>query len=141
MWFRSDPFDEHLNSFTFWVQIKGIPLQFITRRMITHIGHTMSHLLETEFEGDGALHVDYVRVMAHSTPVSTNFLIWRRYDCFKILILESLQFLSCLWDAHPWGCWMPSKYNPVLDSPNDDDGNDNDDHPPASARSMIFSRL
>lgn len=54
--------DESLKQIPFWVQIIGIPLRFLTLRMITFIGENLGHFLETDFGGDGAVLVDYVRV-------------------------------------------------------------------------------
>jgi len=54
--------DQDLKRIPFWIQIRGIPLHFLTLRMITSIGRRMGHFLETDFGGDGAVLVDYVRV-------------------------------------------------------------------------------
>lgn len=54
--------DEDLKRIPFWVQIRGIPLHFLTLCMITFIGESLGVFIETDFGGDGAVLVDYVRV-------------------------------------------------------------------------------
>lgn len=54
--------DDDLKRIPFWIQIRGIPLHLLTLRMITSIGGRMGHFLETDFGGDNAVLVDYVRV-------------------------------------------------------------------------------
>lgn len=57
-----DLLDEELGFIPFWVQVRGIPMQFLTRRMVIHIGEIMGHYLDTDFQIDGMHNVDYVRV-------------------------------------------------------------------------------
>lgn len=59
---NSSLIDADLKRIPFWIQIRGIPLHFLTLRMITSIGGRMGHFLETDFGGDNAVLVDYVRV-------------------------------------------------------------------------------
>lgn len=40
-------FDEDLKRIPMWVQICGIPLQFLTLKMVTHIGESLGHFMET----------------------------------------------------------------------------------------------
>ncbi|KAG7599472.1 Reverse transcriptase domain [Arabidopsis suecica] len=54
--------DEDLKYIPFWVQVRGIPLHFLTTRMVTHIGENLGHFMETDYGGDGSVMVDYVRV-------------------------------------------------------------------------------
>ena len=54
--------DQDLQRIPFWIQIRGIPLHFLTERMVTSIGGRLGHFLETDFGGDGTALVDYVRV-------------------------------------------------------------------------------
>lgn len=54
--------DVELKRIPIWIQIKGIPLHLLTLRMVTFIGENLGHFLETDFGGDGAVMVDYVRV-------------------------------------------------------------------------------
>ncbi|KAL0846641.1 hypothetical protein Bca101_019887 [Brassica carinata] len=54
--------DEELNFIPFWIQVRGIPIQFLTLRMVTHIGGIMGHFMETDFQADGTQNVDFVRI-------------------------------------------------------------------------------
>ena len=54
--------DQDLQRIPFRVQIRGIPLHFLTERMVTTIGGRLGHFMETDFGGDGTALVDYVRV-------------------------------------------------------------------------------
>lgn len=54
--------DDEIKYILFWVQMKGIPLHFLTKRMVKSIGERMGAFIETDFAGDGAVLVDYIRV-------------------------------------------------------------------------------
>lgn len=54
--------DEDPKHIPFWVQIRGISLCFLTQRMITFIGEQLGHFIETDFDEDNAIMIDYVRV-------------------------------------------------------------------------------
>ncbi|CAN7062939.1 unnamed protein product, partial [Brassica oleracea var. botrytis] len=53
---------EDLNYMTFWVQVRGIPHQYLTQRMVIHIGHELGDYIETDFQSEGTHNVDYVRI-------------------------------------------------------------------------------
>ncbi|XP_023638967.1 uncharacterized protein LOC17886101 [Capsella rubella] len=46
--------NEDLKTIPFWIQIRGIPVNYLTLRLITFIGDSLGHFLETDFGGDGA---------------------------------------------------------------------------------------
>lgn len=54
--------EDDLNFIPFWVQIKGIPLHFLIKRIIREIRINIGNYLETDFEGEGAVLGYYVRV-------------------------------------------------------------------------------
>lgn len=54
--------DEDMQYISFWVQVRGIPIQYLSQRMVIRIGHEMGQFLETDFQTDGAQNVDYVRI-------------------------------------------------------------------------------
>lgn len=54
--------DEELKYIPLWVQIKVIPLHFLTLKMVKYIGEKLGNYIEIDFVGDGAILVDYVRV-------------------------------------------------------------------------------
>lgn len=51
-----------INFIPFWVQIRGIPVQFLNREIIAHIGRAMGQVLEVDYEAEAAARVEYVRV-------------------------------------------------------------------------------
>ncbi|KFK35638.1 hypothetical protein AALP_AA4G017000 [Arabis alpina] len=53
---------EMLNFIPFWIQIRGIPLQFMNQDVIAHIGRAMAMLLEIDYTAEAATRVEYVRV-------------------------------------------------------------------------------
>ncbi|KAG2310874.1 hypothetical protein Bca52824_022431 [Brassica carinata] len=53
--------DLMLNSIPFWVQIRGIPLQFLTEPVIRHIGDTMGEVIKVDFAQEANVAVEFVR--------------------------------------------------------------------------------
>ena len=54
--------DAEFKRIPFWIQIRGIPLRFLTARIITSIGERMGLFLETNLGRDGVVLTDYVMV-------------------------------------------------------------------------------
>lgn len=54
--------NDELKFIPFWVQVRGIPIQFLTQRMVVHIGRLMGQFMETDFTAEGSSSVDYVCV-------------------------------------------------------------------------------
>lgn len=54
--------NEDLGFISFWVQVRGIPIQFLSTRMVTRIRQEMGQFLETDFQTDDAQNVDFVRI-------------------------------------------------------------------------------
>ncbi|XP_024004977.1 uncharacterized protein LOC112082109 [Eutrema salsugineum] len=50
-----------LNFIPFWVQVRGIPLQFLNEDVIRHIGCAMGMVLEVEFDAEAAARVEFAR--------------------------------------------------------------------------------
>lgn len=53
---------EMLNFIPFWIQIRGIPLQFMNQEAIAHIGREMAMLMDVDYNAEAAARVEYVRV-------------------------------------------------------------------------------
>lgn len=51
-----------LNYISFWIQIWGIPLQFMNQEIIAHIGRAMSQFMDVDYIVEAATQVEYVRV-------------------------------------------------------------------------------
>lgn len=60
-WFPNHT-DEDLNHMTFWTQVRGIPSQYLTQRMVVRIGHELGEYIDTDFQSEGTHNVDYVRI-------------------------------------------------------------------------------
>lgn len=64
--------DDDMGYISFWVQVRGIPIQYLSTRMVTRIGEEMGQFLETDFQTDGVQNAEYVRIrlLCHaSTPL------------------------------------------------------------------------
>lgn len=46
----------------FWIQIRGIPLQFMNQEVIAHIGRVLGQLMDIDYNAVAAAQVEYVRV-------------------------------------------------------------------------------
>lgn len=50
-----------INFIPFWVQIRGIPLQFMNREVIAHIARAIGQLLAIDYNAEAASRVEFVR--------------------------------------------------------------------------------
>lgn len=60
-WFPNQVEDD-LEYMTFWIQVRGIPPQYLTQRVVTRIGHVLGQFIETDFTAEGTHNVEYVRI-------------------------------------------------------------------------------
>lgn len=51
-----------INFIQFWIQIRGIPFQFLNRVVISHIGRSIGNLMEVDYDAETASKVQFVRV-------------------------------------------------------------------------------
>lgn len=49
----------------FWVQIRGIPFQFLNRGVVEHIGRALGQVLDTDFNVEVVARMDFARVLLH----------------------------------------------------------------------------
>lgn len=54
-----------MNFIPFWIQIRGIPFQFLNREVISHVGRALGNLLDVDYEAEAAARVEYVRVLVN----------------------------------------------------------------------------
>lgn len=54
-----------INFIPFWTQIRGIPVQFLNRGVVEHIGCALGQVLEVDFDADAIARVDFARVLLH----------------------------------------------------------------------------
>lgn len=57
-WWHPQQTDDEIHHISFSVEVRGMPNQFLTQKIVSHIGHTMGLFLETDYQGDGNLNVD-----------------------------------------------------------------------------------
>ncbi|XP_024012933.1 uncharacterized protein LOC112087148 [Eutrema salsugineum] len=57
-----DQTEMDLNCIPFWVQIRGIPLQFLSTTVIRHIADRLGHVIAVDFNPEAAAAVEFVRV-------------------------------------------------------------------------------
>ncbi|KAL0853873.1 hypothetical protein Bca101_059025 [Brassica carinata] len=133
--------DEDQDFLSFWVQVRGIPIQYLSSRMIARIGYEMGQFLETDFQTDGAQNVDFVRVRLLcnvSTPL--RFQRMFRFGGQTVVLRFRYEKLrgfcnTCGLLSHD-AAECPLKNDGINDDPPpEDDGDDdeedgNDDHPP-----------
>ncbi|XP_013694324.1 uncharacterized protein LOC106398287 [Brassica napus] len=53
---------EMLNYIPFWIQIRGIPLQFMNRDVIVHIARTLGDYIQMDYSEENGSRMEYVRV-------------------------------------------------------------------------------
>lgn len=54
--------EESLDSIPFWIQIRGIPIQYLTAPVIQHIGDRLGGAIEVDFNPETATAIEFVRV-------------------------------------------------------------------------------
>lgn len=51
-----------MNFIPFWIQIRGIPFQFLNHNVIAHIGRVMGQLMDVDYDANAAARVEHMRV-------------------------------------------------------------------------------
>lgn len=51
-----------LDFIPFWIQVRGIPLQFLNENVVAHIGRAIGQLMDIDYIAEVAARVEYVRV-------------------------------------------------------------------------------
>ena len=54
-----------LNFIPFWIQVRGIPYQFLNRGVVEHIGRSLGQVLEVDFDVEAVARMDFFRVHIH----------------------------------------------------------------------------
>lgn len=57
--------DEQLNHILFWIQIRGIPLEFLTTNMIRSVGDRLGEVKLVDFNPEASGDVEFVRVQVN----------------------------------------------------------------------------
>lgn len=133
---RWSPLMPLINFIPFWVQIRGIPFQFLNRQVIAHIGRALGQVLAVDYDAEAAARVEFVRVQLHwdiERPLrfqrqfqfvaGTNTLLRFRYERLRGFC-EVCGMLT-----HDSGACLIQNGGEEEDSDGEDD---NDDLPPAN---------
>ncbi|CAL9231816.1 unnamed protein product [Arabidopsis halleri] len=62
---RWEPQMPLLNFIPFWIQIRGIPFQFLNQSVVEHIGRALGQVMDVDFDADAVARVDFARVLLH----------------------------------------------------------------------------
>lgn len=54
-----------INFIPFWIQIKGIPFQFLSRQVIEEVGRALGDVADVDFDGEAAARIEFVRVQVN----------------------------------------------------------------------------
>lgn len=54
-----------INFIPFWTQVRGIPVQFLNRGVVEHIGRALGQVLEVDFDADAIARVEFACVLLH----------------------------------------------------------------------------
>ncbi|CAA7045233.1 unnamed protein product [Microthlaspi erraticum] len=79
-----------LNFIPFWIQIRGIPLQYMTQDVIAHIGCAMGLLMDVDYNAEAIERVEYSRV--HLNMDISEPLRFQRYFQFSQGVNMLLRF-------------------------------------------------
>lgn len=140
-WVPNFEYDD-LQYMSFWVQVRGIPCQYLTERMVVHIGHILGQFIETDFQSEGTQNVVYVRIrLLLNVTLPLRFQRLFRFGNQTAVLKMRYEKLRgfcniCGMVTHdPTDC--PQNQNEGNDTgPNDDEDDDGDDdagHPPGFA--------
>ncbi|KAL0877893.1 hypothetical protein Bca101_027599 [Brassica carinata] len=126
--------DAQLNHIPLWVQIRGIPLEFLTSDMIKYIGDRIGEVLLVDFKPEMVGDVDFVRVQLN-WDVSLPLRFQRNFQFYPGLN-TLLKFRSerlcgfcedCGMMTHDSGECLPAIEDHQDESNHDDDQHDGDD--------------
>lgn len=129
---------DDLQYMSFWVQVRGIPCQYLTERMVIHIGHILGQYMATDFQSEGTHNVDYVRIrLLLNVTFPLRFQRLFRFGDQTVVLKFRYEKLRGFCNI----CGMMSHEstdcpqnqtdgNDVSPNDDDDDGDDAEGHPP-----------
>ncbi|CAA7047374.1 unnamed protein product [Microthlaspi erraticum] len=119
-----------LDFIPFWVQIRGIPLQFMNQDVIAHIGRAMGLLMDVDYNAEAIARVQYARVRLNldvTQPLrfQKNFQFTHGYNTLLRFRYERLRGFCevCGMLTHDSGACLIQNGGPA----NHSDGDDNDE--------------
>ena len=129
--------EDDLQDIAFWVQVRGIPCQYLSGRMVSHIGRVMFRFIETDFNNEGSSNLDYVRIrILASTATPLRFQRQFQFGSQTVTLRFRYEKLrgfcnQCGLMTHSASeCPTEEDNNPHHGPEDDDDDADDDDPPP-----------
>ncbi|RID71455.1 hypothetical protein BRARA_C03394 [Brassica rapa] len=126
---------EMLNFIPFWIQIRGIPLQFMNREVIVHIAREMGQYIQMEYNEELGGRLEFVRIrlnwnVSHPLKFQRNFQFTPGVNTLLKFQYERLRGFCevCGMITHDTGACVINNGGPAPDDGNDDsDGEDDMD--------------
>ncbi|RID40304.1 hypothetical protein BRARA_J00361 [Brassica rapa] len=125
---------ETLNFIPFWVQIRGIPLQFMNREVILYIARIMGQYIQMEYNEESGGRLEFVRVRLNwnvNQPLQfqRNFQFILGENTLLRFQYERLRGVceACGLLTHDTGACVINNGGAAPDAGNDDSGDDQDD--------------
>lgn len=120
-----------LNFIPFWIQIRGIPLQYMNQDVIAHIGRAMGLLMDVDYNAEAIARVEYARVRLNldvKQPLrfQKNFQFTQGFNTLLRFRYERLRVFCeiCGMLTHDSGACLIQNGGPVHSSDSDDDDGD-----------------
>lgn len=129
-----------LNFIPFWIQIRGIPFQFMSQDVVIHIGRALGMYIEVDYNADAAARRDYARVRVNwdvDEPLrfQRQFQFTAGVNTLLRLTYERLRGFCeiCGRLTHDFGaCLIQNGGIPQEGGDDDSDGDNEEDHPAAN---------
>ena len=143
---------ELLNFIPFWIQIRGIPYQFMNREMIVHIAREMGQYIQMEYNEELGGRLEFVRVrlnwnVTHPLKFQRNFQFIPGENTLLKFQYERLRGFceACGMLSHDTGaCIINNGGHGPDGGPDDgdeDNGNDNDDDEMVPNQGIIIEEI
>ncbi|XP_013645844.2 uncharacterized protein LOC106350516 [Brassica napus] len=124
---------EMLNFIPFWIQIRGIPLQFMNREVIVHIAREMGQYIQMEYNEELGGRLEFVRVrlnwnVSHPLKFQRNFQFTPGVNTLLKFQYERLRGFCevCGMITHDTGACVINNGGPAPDDGNDDSDGEED---------------
>uniref|UniRef100_A0A1J3K5X0 DUF4283 domain-containing protein n=1 Tax=Noccaea caerulescens TaxID=107243 RepID=A0A1J3K5X0_NOCCA len=131
-----------LNFIPFWIQIRGIPLQYMNQDVIAHIGRAMGLLMDIDYNAEAIARVEYARVeyarvrlnldVTQPLRFQKNFQFTQGFNTLLRFRYERLRGFCevCGILTHDSGACLIPNGDPVphSDDENDEDENNGEEH-------------
>ncbi|WZY73388.1 hypothetical protein YC2023_005628 [Brassica napus] len=137
-----------LNFIPFWIQIRGIPFQFMSQDVVIHIGRALGMYIEVDYNADAAARRDYARVRVNwdvDEPLrfQRQFQFTAGINTLLRLTYERLRGFCeiCGSLTHDSGACLIQNGGIPQDGGDDDSEGDNDEDQPAVNHGVIIEEV